>query len=118
LNPPRWYFVKSDNLTSSPRDADAGHKLEGRYLCPIQNSPNAFHSNTETGKGLELRRKEPRAKLAAVQSVLARQYGFSSWRALKSGIEQWEQGEARLFFEACTDGALETLRRLWMAIPV
>ena len=66
----------------------------------------------------ELRQKEPRVKLAAVQTALAREYGFSSWRALKSGIEQWEQGEARLFFEACTDGALETLRRLWMAIPV
>jgi ankyrin repeat protein len=60
----------------------------------------------------ELRRKEPRAKLAAVQTALAREYGFSSWRALKSGIEHREQDDARLFFEARTDGAVDTLRRL------
>src|SRR5215831_9185891 len=60
----------------------------------------------------ELRRKEPRAKLAAVQTALARGYGFSSSRALKSEIEHREQGDARLFFEACTDGALDTLRLL------
>jgi hypothetical protein len=109
-------FRQSDDLTSSPRDADAGRKLEGRCLCPIQNSPN--RASLEYLKKLakdrlqELRRKEPRASLAAVQAALAREYGFSSWRALKSGIEHREQDEARLFLEACTVGAVDTLRRL------
>lgn len=35
----------------------------------------------------ERRSKEPAAKLAEVQFALARQYGFSSWRAMKAHIE-------------------------------
>ena len=54
----------------------------------------------------ELRRLDAGARLAAAQLAVAREYGFSSWRALKAEIDH-RHGEAAAFFEA----ADSTLRR-------
>ncbi len=42
----------------------------------------------------ELRVKDPARKLADAQYALARQYGFSSWRALKAHVDE-QRGDAR-----------------------
>jgi ankyrin repeat protein len=60
----------------------------------------------------ELHRREPRAKLAAVLLEVAREYGFSSWRALKAELEQRQAHNINLFFDACANGDLHSLRTL------
>ena len=60
----------------------------------------------------EMRRANPRTKLAAAQLAVARDYGFSSWRALKAELEQQHRQFATHFFEACAKGDVEALRRL------
>src|SRR5262249_13530598 len=75
----------------------------------------------------KLRQSNPHAKLAAAQLAVARDHGFSSWRALKSEIEKRQAGPiaqplsiepddagraSELFFEACMKGDLDVLRRL------
>lgn len=50
--------------------------------------PNLEHLKNEAKQRLEAARKaNPRAKLSDVQFKLAREYGFSSWRDLRAGIE-------------------------------
>jgi hypothetical protein len=44
----------------------------------------------------ELRVQNPTRKLAHAQFALARQYGFSSWRALKAHVEQLHSASATL----------------------
>jgi len=60
----------------------------------------------------ELRRGDPRAKLADALLVVARDYGFSSWRALKAELERRRSAHSALFFAACESGDVETARRL------
>ncbi|HSK80015.1 MAG TPA: ankyrin repeat domain-containing protein [Thermoanaerobaculia bacterium] len=60
----------------------------------------------------ELRRAHPRAKLATALLAVARDHGFPSWRALKAEVEQRQTREVALFFEACVQGDVETLRGL------
>ena len=60
----------------------------------------------------QLRRADPGAKLAAALLAVAREHGFSSWRALKAEIERRQAGDAALFFEACAGGDVERLRGL------
>jgi hypothetical protein len=49
----------------------------------------------------ELRRLDPDTKLAAALLSVARDHGFSSWRALKSELERRHAERAALFFDAC-----------------
>jgi ankyrin repeat protein len=60
----------------------------------------------------ELRRSDPPAKLSAAQLALAREYGFPSWRALKSEVERRGQDDVARFFEACSNGDVAALREL------
>jgi ankyrin repeat protein len=60
----------------------------------------------------DLRRADPQAKLATSLLAVARDHGFSSWRALKAKIEQRQAKNAALFFEACAKGDVEVLRGL------
>lgn len=60
----------------------------------------------------ELRQADPEAKLATALLAVARDHGFSSWRALKAEVEQRQRNNVNLFFEACANGDLEGLRRL------
>src|SRR5256885_15803751 len=75
--------------------ADAGHE-EGRSFmgakaAPVRAiralpaQPNLEHLKHEAKQRLrQLRTGDPSAKLAAAQLALARDYGFASWRKLKS----------------------------------
>jgi len=48
----------------------------------------------------ELRRADPQAKLATALLAVARDHGFSSWRALKAEIEQRQTRNTPPFFDA------------------
>ena len=61
---------------------------------------------------LELRQRDPRAKLAAAQLAVARDYGFPSWRALKAEIDRRRAPTLTSFFAACHAGDVATLRDL------
>jgi ankyrin repeat protein/catechol 2,3-dioxygenase-like lactoylglutathione lyase family enzyme len=65
----------------------------------------------------ELRRTDPRTKLAAAQLEIAREYGFTSWRALKTEIDARRAPELTRFFEACAAGEVATLRALLASEP-
>jgi ankyrin repeat protein len=60
----------------------------------------------------ELRRTDPRVKLATALLAVAREHGFSSWRALKAEVEQRQKTTLALFFEACAKGDVAVLRGL------
>src|SRR5262249_11384280 len=65
----------------------------------------------------ELRQADPAAKLATAQRAVARDHGFSSWRALKAEVERRQARSTAAFFEACARGDVETLRGLLAAEP-
>jgi ankyrin repeat protein len=65
----------------------------------------------------ELRRVDPDAKLATALLAVAREHGFSSWRALKAEVEQRQTRNAAVFFDACANGELEVLRGLLAKAP-
>lgn len=58
----------------------------------------------------ELRRSDPRAKLATALLTVAREHDFSSWRALKAELAQRQAMHVVQFFEACTKGDVEGVR--------
>ena len=66
---------------------------------------------------LEMRQRDPRAKLAAAQLAVARDYGFPSWRALKAEIDRRRAPTLTAFFEACRDGDVARLRDLLASEP-
>jgi ankyrin repeat protein/catechol 2,3-dioxygenase-like lactoylglutathione lyase family enzyme len=66
---------------------------------------------------VELRRRDPRAKLAAAQLAIARDYGFPSWRALKAEIDRRRAPTLVAFFSACEAGDVATLRELLAKEP-
>jgi ankyrin repeat protein len=59
-----------------------------------------------------LRKANPSTKLAAAQLAVAREYGFSSWRALKAEIDHRRAPKVAAFMRACTAGDVEALREL------
>src|SRR5256885_8115274 len=65
----------------------------------------------------ELRRTDPRAKLAAALLAVAREHGFPSWRALKAEIMLRERDRASRFFAACAAGDVETVRTMLAGDP-
>jgi hypothetical protein len=64
-----------------------------------------------------LRRTDPKTKLAEVLLALAREYGFSSWRALKARIEQQRRTRVSEFLEACQQGDLDLVQKLLTVEP-
>lgn len=60
----------------------------------------------------QLRQADSRAKLATALLTVAREHGFSSWRALKAEVELRQAKSTAGFFEACAEGDVETLRGL------
>jgi ankyrin repeat protein/uncharacterized glyoxalase superfamily protein PhnB len=58
----------------------------------------------------DLRHLDPNAKLAAALLSVARDHGFSSWRALKNEIERRYATHVALFFGACAKGEVQVLR--------
>ncbi len=61
---------------------------------------------------IELRQNDPHAKLATALLAVARDHGFSSWRALKAEIEHRQTDNTAVFFDACGKGDVEKLRGL------
>lgn len=64
-----------------------------------------------------LRAANPTAKLAATQLAIAREYGFSSWRALKMEIDRRRAPHLAGFIRACTAGDVDTLADLLTREP-
>src|SRR5262245_48371205 len=64
-----------------------------------------------------LRREDPSAKLSSAQLAVARDYGFTSWRALKAEVDRRQGADFALFFEACDKGDDAALSRLLEAAP-
>ena len=65
----------------------------------------------------DLRRADPGAKLADAMLSVARDHGFSSWRALKAEIEQRHTANVTSFFDACANGDVDAMRRLLATDP-
>ncbi|HEX4964696.1 MAG TPA: ankyrin repeat domain-containing protein [Thermoanaerobaculia bacterium] len=65
----------------------------------------------------ELRTADPAAKLSTAQLAIAREHGFSSWRALKAEIDRRRVPRLGDFFAACQAGAVPTLKALLAAEP-
>jgi ankyrin repeat protein len=80
-------------------------------LLALPENPNLDWLRKQAKRRLDgLRESNPAARLAEAQFELARQYGFSSWRALKAHIESLTI-EGRLF-DAARTGDAETLTAL------
>lgn len=79
--------------------------------------PDLEHLKNQAKRRLdELRRSDPRAKLAAAQYAIASEYGFSSWRALKAQVEALNQHTDALL-TAVESGDPATLDRLLDEAP-
>ncbi|MGC4048272.1 MAG: ankyrin repeat domain-containing protein [Paludibaculum sp.] len=109
-------MLSSETLTSSPRIADTGHNgKEGVYAefelpeRPVARIPQETRRGTDWQ---ELRRADPDAKLAAALLHVAREHGFSSWRALKAEVEARQTKANDEFFEACEQGNVGSLSRM------
>src|SRR5215471_7333104 len=65
----------------------------------------------------ELRATDPDAKLADALLAVAREHGFSSWRALKVEVERQQSRPIVEAFEACKQSDLDRLRALLAVDP-
>lgn len=66
---------------------------------------------------VHLRSRQPSAKLADAQLAVAREYGFSSWRALKAEMDLRRAPNVAEFMRACAAGDVEALRGLLQRDP-
>jgi ankyrin repeat protein/catechol 2,3-dioxygenase-like lactoylglutathione lyase family enzyme len=64
-----------------------------------------------------LRAGDPAATLAVAQLAIAREYGFSSWRALTAEIDRRRAPNMAAFMEACRAGGVGALRALLTREP-
>ena len=60
----------------------------------------------------ELRSTNPVARLADAQYAVAREHGFSSWRALKAEVDRRRAPTVQAYFQACASGDLNALGAL------
>lgn len=60
---------------------------------------------------------DPGAKLAAALLEVAREHGFSSWRALKEEVDRRRGRDLERFFASCRAGDVDTVRELLAAEP-
>jgi ankyrin repeat protein len=83
---------------------------------PLPDSPSLEWLRKQAKRRLEaLRRENPEARLAEAQFALAKEYGFSSWRALRAHVDSLTV-EGRLF-EAARGGDVAGLATLLDAHP-
>jgi ankyrin repeat protein len=76
---------------------------------PLPARPNLEHLRNEAKQRLKtLRTQDSAARLADAQRVIAREYGFASWRQLKAAVDA---GQRERVFQAARDGDLEAVRR-------
>jgi len=64
-----------------------------------------------------LRAADPAARLSSAQLAIAREYGFSSWRALKAEIDRRREPHIAEFMRACTAGDVNALVELLKKEP-
>ncbi|HSJ64375.1 MAG TPA: ankyrin repeat domain-containing protein [Gemmatimonadaceae bacterium] len=64
-----------------------------------------------------MRGADPNVKLAAAQLAIARDHGFSSWRALKAEVERRATDPAHRFLDACAAGDAESVAALLAEHP-
>ena len=64
-----------------------------------------------------LRARNAATKLADAQLAIAREYGFSSWRALKTEMDLRQAPNVAAFMRACATGDVDTLRELLQRDP-
>src|SRR5438105_14280900 len=82
----------------------------------LPDNPNLDWLRKQAKRRLEeLRKADPTAQLAGAQFDLAKQYGFSSWRALKAHVDSLTV-EGKLF-EAARKGDVDTLTTLLDKYP-
>jgi ankyrin repeat protein len=75
----------------------------------LPNRPNLEHLRNEAKQRLkELRGQNAAARLTDAQLLIAREYGFPSWRQLKATVEN---GQRQRVFQAARAGDLDTVRR-------
>lgn len=60
----------------------------------------------------EMRRTAPDTKLADAQLAVAREHGFTSWRAMKAEVDRPATSSTEPFFDACKAGDIAGLREL------
>lgn len=58
----------------------------------------------------EMRESEPSTRLSAAQLSMAREHGFSSWRALKAEVDRRASTASEAFLSACRAGDIEAVR--------
>jgi ankyrin repeat protein/catechol 2,3-dioxygenase-like lactoylglutathione lyase family enzyme len=83
---------------------------------PIRNLPDraslAYLKKVAKERLRALRALDPAARLADTHLIVAREYGFSSWRALKAEIDRRHASRATEFFRACAAGDIDRLLEL------
>src|SRR5216110_1310327 len=83
---------------------------------PLPDAPNLEWLRKNAKRRLdELRQANPDARLADAQFDLAKQYGFSSWRALKARVDSLTIGGQ--LFAAAKAGNVDALTTLLDAHP-
>ena len=79
----------------------------------LPDRPSLEYLKRQAGNRLQdLRRTDARAKLSDALLSVAREYGFSSWRALKAEIERRQHAGTADFFSACRRGDRAEVARL------
>jgi ankyrin repeat protein len=116
------------NLTSSPKNADSGRS---RKEGPMKGAPNRLvysagklparanleHLKSEAKQRLKtMRSQSPATRLSEAQLMVARDYGFPSWRKLKAHVDALHDFGQQLV-NALHIGDLETMGRILDAHP-
>ena len=65
----------------------------------------------------DMRASDPNVKLAAAQREVARDHGYSSWRALKAEVERRSADPTHRFLDACAVGDAESVAALLAEQP-
>jgi hypothetical protein len=60
----------------------------------------------------EMRATDPDVRLAAAQLAIAREHGFTSWRALKAEVDRRTTPSMEAFGAACASGDVGAIRTL------
>ena len=85
------------------------HPPSARPVRTLPAQPNLEHLKNEAKQRLKaLRAQEPHAQLTETQLAVAREYGFASWRALKTHIDEVTR---KRVFAAARAGDVEAVRR-------
>ncbi|MQA92292.1 MAG: hypothetical protein GEU90_19035 [Gemmatimonas sp.] len=113
-NPPTKRFRRSTDPDFQPEDADTGRcgrkGVHVEFQTPRSRVPRVPE---EAGKGKAAEAApDPEAQLSHAQLEIARDHGFSSWRALKAEVDRRSSSTLDAFFAACAAGDVQALTDL------